>query len=215
MRFRVKDGSMRVLLSSAEELELSGEAYLLISSSDVTERVAAQQALQESEERVGNMADIAPMMLWITGPDKNFTYLNKRWLDFTGRTLAEELGDGWSERIHPEDRNRVLEIYTNNFDERRPFGMEYRLLRHDGEDRCRYASGTPRLAADQEFLGYIGSALDITERKESEVKLHQAHQELQQLKNQLEAENIYLQQELQLDRSEERRVGKECRSRWS
>jgi PAS domain S-box-containing protein len=201
MRFRVKDGSMRVLLSSAEELELSGEAYLLISSSDVTERVAAQQALQESEERFGNMADIAPMMLWITGPDKNFTYLNKRWLDFTGRTLAEELGDGWSERIHPEDRNRVLEIYTSNFDERRPFGMEYRLLRHDGEYRWIYDSGTPRFAADQEFLGYIGSALDITERKESEVKLHQAHQELQQLKNQLEAENIYLQQELQLDPS--------------
>src|ERR1043165_884871 len=200
-RFRVKDGSMKVLLSSAEELELSGEAYLLVSSTDVTERVAAQQALQESEERFGNMADIAPMMLWITGPDKNFTYLNKRWLDFTGRTLAEELGDGWSERIHPEDRNRVLEIYTSNFDERRPFEMEYRLLRHDGEYRWIYDSGTPRFAADQEFLGYIGSALDITERKESEVKLHQAHQELQQLKNQLEAENIYLQQELQLDPS--------------
>jgi len=198
-RFRRKDGSMRVLLSSAEELELSGEACLLVSSSDITERVAAQRALRESEERFENMADIAPIMIWVTGHDKKCTYVNKQWTDFTGRTLDEEVGDGWAESIHPEDRNRVLDIYASNFDERRPFEMEYRLLRHDGEYRWIYDSGTPRFSADQMFLGFIGSALDITERKKSEVELHQAHEELKQLKNQLEAENIYLQQELQLD----------------
>jgi len=198
-KFRTKDGSMRVLLSSAEELELSGEACLLVSSSDITERVAAQQALRESEERFRNVADIAPVMIWIAGEDKKYTYVNKQRLDFTGRSLAEELGDGWMEGVFPEDYSRCLEIYTKSFEERKPFEMEYRIRRYDGEYRWIYDTGTPRFSPDHVFLGFIGSAIDITERKESEVKLHQAHEELQQLKNQLEAENIYLQQELQLD----------------
>ena len=198
-KFRTKDGSMRVLLSSSEQLELCGEQCLLICSSDITERVAVQQALKESEERFRNMADIAPIMIWITGEDKKCTYLNKKWLDFTGRSLEEELGYGWSEGVHPEDSSRCLEIYQKSFDERKPFEMEYRIRRHDGEYRWIYDAGTPLFSPDQVLLGYIGSALDITERKTSEVELHQAHKELQQLKNQLEAENIYLQQELQLD----------------
>jgi len=198
-RFRTKDGSMRVLLSSAERLELSGEECLLVSSSDVTERVTAQQALQESEERFRNMADIAPVMIWISGTDKKGTYFNKQWLDFTGRPIEKELGDGWTEGIHPEDYNRSLEICSRSFDEKKPFEMEFRIRRHDGEYRWIYDTGTPLFSADRVFLGFIGSAIDITERKESEVQLHQAHQELEQLKNQLEAENIYLQQELQRD----------------
>ncbi len=198
-RFRTKDGSMRVLLSSAEELELSGEACLLISSSDITERVAAQQALRVSDERFRNMADIAPVMMWISNDNKKGTYFNKQWLDFTGRTFEEELGDGWTEGIHPEDYNRTLETCATSLNQRKSFEMEFRIRRRDGEYRWIYDTGTPLFSSDQVFLGYIGSAIDITERKESEVKLHQAHEELKQLKNQLEAENIYLQQELQLD----------------
>lgn len=198
-KFRIKDGSMRVLLSSAEKLELAGEECLLIASSDITERVADQQALQESEERFRNMADNAPVMIWVTGPDKQCTYLNKQWVDFTGRSMEEQLGHGWAEGVHPEDRDRCLEIYGNNFDERKLFGMEYRLRRYDGEYRWIFDTGAPRFSSDHVFLGYIGSCIDITERKEAEVELHQAHEELQQMKNQLEAENVYLQQELQLD----------------
>ena len=199
IRVRTKDGSMRVLLSSAEKLELSGEECLLMSSSDITERVAAQQALRESEERFRSMADTAPVMIWISGEDKKCTYLNKQWLAFTGRSIDEQLGNGWAEGIHPEEYNRCLEIYTHSFDKRTPFEMEYRLRRYDGEYRWIYDTGAPRFSPNGVFRGYIGTCLDITERKESEVKLHQAHEELQQLKNQLEAENIYLQQELQLD----------------
>jgi PAS domain S-box-containing protein len=198
-KFRTKDGSIRRLLSSAETLELSGEECLLVCSSDITERVAAEQALRESEDRFSNMADTAPLMIWISGEDKGCTYLNKQWLDFTGRSMESQLGDGWAKGIHPEDFNRCLETYYTAFDKRTTFEMDYRLRRHDGEYRWIYDTGTPRFSPEGLFLGYIGTCLDMTERKESEVKLHKANEQLQQLKNQLEAENIYLQQELQLD----------------
>lgn len=198
-RFRTKNGSFRVLLSSAEKIEVSGEECLLMVSSDITERMATQQALSESEERFRNMADNAPVMIWVSAPDKSCTYVNKRWLDFTGRSMEQELGNGWAEAIHPEDRDRSFQIYANSVDERKPFGMEYRLRRRDGEYRWIYDTGVPRFSHAGEFLGATGSCLDITERKQSEVELQKAHDELKQLKNQLEAENVYLQQELQLD----------------
>ena len=198
-RFRTKTGSIRTLLSSAETFDVGGEECLLVASSDITELVGAQQALRESEERFRIMADTAPVMIWITGLDKGCTYANKRWLDFTGRRAEEEEGFGWARNVHPEDYERTLEVYSTSFDARQPFELEYRLRRHDGEYRWVYASGIPRFSADGGFLGYIGSCLDLTERKESEVALRKAHEELHQLKNQLEAENIYLQHELQLN----------------
>ncbi len=198
-RLRAKDGSFKVLLSSAETLDINGEMCLLVASSEVTERVAAQNALRDSEERFRSMADTAPVMIWIVGPDRQCTYVNKRVLDFTGRTAEAEMGDGWTEGIHPDDYEGCMEIYESSFAERQPFEMEYRLRRHDGEYRWVYATGIPRFSSDGTFLGYIGSCIDITERKESEVALQTAHEELHQLKNQLEAENIYLQQELQRD----------------
>ena len=177
---------------------------------DVTQQALAENArlqtiennrtvLEASEERFRNMADSAPVMIWIVDPERRCTYLNKRWLDFTGRTLQEELGHGWMQGIHPEDYPACLESYVNSFDERQPVELEYRVRRYDGEYRWVYDTGIPRFSSDGTFLGYIGSAIDITERKESEVALQTAHEELHQLKNQLEAENISLQQELQLD----------------
>jgi PAS domain S-box-containing protein len=198
-RLRRKDGSVRTLLSSAEKLDIAGKECLLVASSNITELVGAQQALRESEERFRNMADTAPVMIWITGTDKQCTYTNKRWLDFTGRTAEEEQGFGWSRNIHPEDYERALETYLTNFEARQPFEMEYRLRRQDGEYRWIYDCGIPRFSADGSFLGYIGSCLDLTERKQSEDALRKAHDELHELKNQLEAENIYLQHELQQD----------------
>lgn len=198
-KFRIKDGSFRVLLSSAEKLDIGSEVCLLVASSDVTERVAAQTALKESEERFRNVADTAPVMIWIVDPDKQCTYVNKRGVDFSGRSMDQLLGDGWTQGIHPEDYDAVLETYTTTLEHREPLELEYRLRRSDGEYRWVYSSGVPRFSPDGTFLGYIGTAIDITERKESEVALQRAHEELHQLKNQLEAENIYLQQELQLD----------------
>jgi PAS domain S-box-containing protein len=198
-RLRTKTGSFRLFLSSAEFLEIGGEQCLLVASSDITDRMAAQQAVRESEARFQNMADTAPVMIWMTDQHEGCTYVNKQWLDFTGRTFAEAMNHGWAESLHPDDRAASFEKCLAAFEKRVQYEFEYRLLRADGEYRWVLASGTPRFSPTGEFLGYIGSGIDITERKESEVALHKAHEELQELKNQLEAENIYLQQELQLD----------------
>jgi PAS domain S-box-containing protein len=141
---------------------------------DITERKQAQDALRESEVRFRTVADAAPIMIWGSGPDMHCDYFNKQWLDFTGRTIEQELGDGWSQGVHPEDRSRCLSTYTRSFAARESFVMEYRLQRHDGEYRWVLDTGVPRFSADGTFSGYIGSCLDITERKRTEEELRGA-----------------------------------------
>jgi PAS domain S-box-containing protein len=185
--------------ASISQIELGGQKFYTVILRDITKARQAVDQLRESEERFRNMADTAPVMIWVNDPDGRCTYVNKQWLNFTGRTREQELGGGWLQSVHPEDYDGLLERVARNFAARRPIEMEYRLRRHDGEYRWVYDSGIPRFSAYGTFLGYIGSAIDITERKESEVALRLAHEELHQLKNQLEVENIYLQQELQRD----------------
>jgi PAS domain S-box-containing protein len=141
---------------------------LLGVSMDVTAQKQAQDALRESEARFRTMANTAPVMIWMSGADKLCTFFNKGWLEFTGRPLEQELGNGWAEGIHCEDFDRCFEVYVNSFDARQPFAMEYRLRRSDGEYRWVLDIGTPRFAADGTFLGYIGSCIDITERKQAQ-----------------------------------------------
>jgi PAS domain S-box-containing protein len=123
---------------------------------------------RESEERFRLMSDVAPVLIWMSGPDTLCTYFNKPWLDFTGRSLNQEKGNGWTEGVHPDDRQSCLDIYGHAFDRREEFRMEYRLRRHDGEYRWIYDVGVPRLNADGSFAGYIGSCVDVTERKRAE-----------------------------------------------
>ena len=136
-------------------------------SMDVTAQKQAQEALRESEARFRTMADTAPVMIWMSGTDKLCTFFNKGWLDFTGRPLEQQLGNHWAESVHGEDLDGCLEVYGSSFEARRPFTMEYRLRREDGEYRWVVDTGRPRFAADSTFLGYIGSCIDITERKQA------------------------------------------------
>jgi len=145
---------------------------------DMTARKHSEEVLRESEERFRTMADTAPVMIWMAGVNKLCTFFNKGWLDFTGRTLDQELGNGWAEGLHREDFDRSLEMYANSFDARREFTMEYRLRRHDGEYRWVLDNGVPRLGPDGTFLGYIGTAIDITRRKDAEAELQRNRQEL-------------------------------------
>ena len=174
-------------------------AAFLLSALLIVVLLKRRQPLTKNDDRFRITVDTAPAMIWIVGTDMKCTFVNKRWLDFTGRSEAEELGTGWTESIHAEDYESCLKIYESSFKEKRPFEMEYRMRRENGEYRWILDTGIPRYANDGTFLGYIGTCLDITERKESEVALQTAHEELHQLKNQLEAENISLQHELQLD----------------
>jgi len=133
----------------------------------------SQVALRESEERLRLVANTAPVMICMADVDMLCTYFNQRWLEFTGRPLKEELGKGWTERVHPEDLGQCLATCTQAFDQHKRFSMEYRLRRHDGEYRWILAHAVPMCNADGSFGGYISSGIDITERKilENEHKL--------------------------------------------
>ncbi len=151
---------------------------------DIADRKRAEATLRESEERFRLVANTAPVMIWMSGQDKLCTYFNQSWLEFTGRPLSEELGNGWAESVHPEDLAPCLGTYEQAFDHCEIFQMQYRLRRHDGEYRWVFDQGVPRFNADGSFAGYIGSAIDVTERKLAEEalstvshKLIEAHEE--------------------------------------
>jgi len=137
------------------------------------------------QERFGVLANSAPVLIWMSGPDKLCTYFNKRWLDFTGRTLEQEIGNGWAEGVHPEDLHRCLDLYVSAFDRKAPFEMEYRLRRADGEYRWIYDTGSPVFSGGA-FLGYLGSCIDITERKEMEDSLRKNEAALKWSQNDLQ-----------------------------
>lgn len=129
---------------------------------------APEQSQLQLEEQFKIIADTAPVLIWISGADKLCYFFNTGWLNFTGRTMEQESGNGWAEGVHPDDFERCLEIYITAFDARRDFRMEYRLRRHDGEYRWLVDNGVPRYLADGTFAGYIGSCMDIDEVLESE-----------------------------------------------
>ena len=172
VEFRVvwPDGSVHWLLGKGTVfLDDAGHPVRITGVNiDITDRKQAAAALFESEERFRNMADTAPVMIWVSGPDKLCTFFNKGWLTFTGRTLEEELGNGWAAGVHPDDADRCVAIYSSSFDARRDFQMEYRLRRADGEYCWVLDSAVPRFAPDKAFAGYIGSCIDITDLKHTQ-----------------------------------------------
>lgn len=137
--------------------------------------------LNYSEYRV--LVEQAPIMIWRANTQAKCDYFNERWLAFTGRSMTQELGDGWAEGVHPDDLPRCLDIYQNSFERREIFEMTYRLRRHDGAWRWIFDRGVPLYDAQGQFAGYIGSCHDITERVEAETALRlNRERELEQLR---------------------------------
>jgi len=188
LEFRIarSDGTIRWLAARGRFYYSTDDEpeRLLGVSLDITERKQAEQVLREGEERFRVVANTAPVMIWMSDTDKLCTYVNQPWLEFTGRPLEAELGNGWAESVYPEDLNRCMHTYTQAFDRRESFQMEYRLRRHDGEYRWFSDIGVPRFNPDHSFAGYIGSCTDVTGRKLAEEslagvgrKLIEAHEE--------------------------------------
>ncbi len=136
------------------------------SPASVVVRQETEARLAETEARFRTMADSAPVLLWQAGTDTGCEFFNEFWLKFTGRAVGDELGSGWAAGVHPEDFQECMNTYLAAFIERRPFRMEYRLRRHDGQYRWLLDHGVPRFAPDGSFAGYIGSCVDITELKD-------------------------------------------------
>jgi len=169
--FRTKDGQVRTGLVSSELIDLNGEPCALSLIADITDAKRAEVARRESEDRFRLVANTAPVMIWMAGTDKLCNYFNQPWLDFTGRTIEAELGNGWAEMVHPDDFQACLDTYQRAFDRHETFQMEYRLRRHDGEYRWLVDIGVPRFDSSRSFSGYIGSCIDVTERKRAEEAL--------------------------------------------
>ncbi|MEO8017648.1 MAG: PAS domain S-box protein, partial [Pseudomonadota bacterium] len=140
---------------------------------DITGRMRAESALRESEQRFRTTANAAPVLIWMSGPDKSCTWFNQRWLDFVGRDMEQEIGDGWCDNVHPADFDRTLDTYHAAFDARRPYEMEFRLQRDDGAWRWLLERATPHMGPNGEFVGYIGTCIDITEHRETVEQLRE------------------------------------------
>jgi PAS domain S-box-containing protein len=165
------NGEERIVLESGQpKYDTQHKPVFMIGTMlDITEQRRAERVLRESEERFRAMADGAPVMMWMAGIDKLCTDFNRGWLDFTGRSLEEETGNGWAEGVHPDDLQRCLSIYVEAFDKRLAFTMEYRLRRHDGQYHWISDAGSPRFLPDGTFAGYIGCCVDIHDRKAIEL----------------------------------------------
>ncbi len=165
-----QDYSLRARQYGRDELgRLTGAFNTMLAT---TEKSVA--ALRESEQRFRVLADDAPVLIWLADADRQYVWLNQRWLDFTGRPLSREVGEGWAESVHPGDREGVMDHFAAATEHRREFQMEYRLRRHDGTYRWMLCRGLPRFNASGAFAGFIGSCIDVSDRRLAEQAVAEA-----------------------------------------
>jgi PAS domain S-box-containing protein len=162
------DGEEFPIETSIAEIQSRGQILTAFTIRDITDRLQVEQAVRDSEERFRLVTNAAPMLVWMAGTDRLYTYFNKAWLAFTGKSMSSELGNGWTSGVHSDDLQSCVDIYTQAFTQRKEFRIEFRLLRHDGEYRWIINIGIPRFTPDGSFAGYIGSCVDVTERKRAE-----------------------------------------------
>ncbi len=210
-----KDGNEFRVAIGLNPVKTSKGALVLTSVTDITGRIQAAETVGSNEKLLNTVVNSAPVMIWMSGPGKRCTFFNEGWLRFTGRTMEEELSQGWASVVHPDDLCRCLEAYSTAFDARNELETEYRLRRFDGEYRWFVERGVPIFESGGVFRGYVGSCIDITDRKVSEAalaganeQLLEANQRIEKLKEQLEDEKVYLQKEIVVERDHHEVIGR-------
>ncbi len=148
---------------------------------DLTHYKIQEEVIKESQARFENMANTAPVMIWIADVDGLFSFLNKVWLDFTGNEMGADLGMNWLKNVHPEDLEKLLGQYQDAFSSKTSFSCEFRFKRKDDVYRWIMINGTPRFSREGIFMGFIGSCADISEQKESEEKIRKINIELAEI----------------------------------
>ncbi|MDP3854562.1 PAS domain-containing protein [Phenylobacterium sp.] len=164
---RTIDGQPRILHSSA----VRAEGGVAVSFRDVTAQREAEAAATRGRDQFRSIANAAPVLIWMSGADQRASWFNDSWLAFTGRTLDQEQGRGWLEDVHPDDREGLLATYAKHFAGREPGRMEYRIRRHDGQYRWLDEAAAPAFDGQGEFQGYVGSCVDVTDRRLAETAL--------------------------------------------
>lgn len=163
------DGAHWFLLKATRLEHEDGGA--VVTHADITDRKRTEVVVLESEGRFSRLADALPVGVWMSDVEGACSYCNHTWLDLTGRPLERELGTGWLDAVHPDDRARCVTTYWRAFAAHAPFSMEYRIRRHDGQYRWLLNHGVPRYDADERFLGYLGGAIDFTDQRNAEQAL--------------------------------------------
>jgi PAS domain S-box-containing protein len=178
----------RALARSCERIDQGSKSTILTRTAQPTNPPV--ELAGGLDARFCEIMDAAPVMIWVSGPDKQCVWFNRPWLAFTGRDMQQELGNGWTEGVHPEDFDRCLETYVRHFEARKKFRMEYRLRREDRTYRWIDDTGIPRYARDGSFLGYIGSCTDIHEYRETQSELRRRVIEIARLTRRADAAAI-------------------------
>ena len=148
-------------------------SYFIAVIEDIDQCKKAELALEESEKRFFETVNSFPFPVWTSDEEGECNYFNQAWLEFTGRSLEQELNYGWSEGIHPEDKENCFNTYQSAFAKREKFSMEYRLKRFDGEYRWILDRGKPRFSSDGSFAGYVGACTDISDRIKAKTEREQ------------------------------------------
>lgn len=167
-RFRLKNGDERIGVIGAAVVEIDGRPCVLSSVLDITERKMAEEAVRQSEARLREFADSAPAILWITEPDGYCSFLSRGWRELTGQPVEQSAGYGWVDALHEEDRQPARAAFQSAHEKREAFAVDCRVLAVDGAYRWVNATGRPRFSSTNEFMGYVGSVIDITDRKRAE-----------------------------------------------
>ena len=191
---RRKDGSVFPVEIDLNPISTEGGEYVLSLISDITDRERARIEIEESERRFRNIADSTPLGLWVCDEQSACVWLNKRWLTYTGDTLEESVGEGWTNAVHPDDRESTYKTYLGAFGRRESFSLDYRLRRYDGVYRKHTAIGSPRISKEGVFLGYVGVSIDDHDEREARDELLTLNQSLRASLLELDKTNQELEQ---------------------